>query len=344
MELQMSFQFNINDFMPRRILDAITEIRVTRPEVIAEQAAARRKRTRLTRDGKLVILACDHPQRGVTQSGNDPLIMGNRQEYLGRALRIITDPSLDGVMAPPDFIEDLFIVDYLIQQGGGPSFLDERVLIGCMQRGGVAGVVGEINDRFGAYSPESIAAERLDGGKMMYRFITDDEGTLYTIDYCSRAVTELHRRNVFAFVEPLPQENVDGKYRGNASVPVLVKLVSVSAALGESSQHTWLKIPYVDGYEQVALATTLPILMLGGESAGDIQPTLRNFEKGMHAGASVRGAMIGRNILFPGQADPLAAALAVNAVVHHGASADKALAQIQKDEGKAFDALTRWIK
>jgi DhnA family fructose-bisphosphate aldolase class Ia len=340
----MSYRFNVDEFMPRRIMDAITEIRVMCPEVIAEQAAARRKRTRLTRDGKLVILACDHPQRGVLQSGAEPLIMGNRHEYLGRALRIITDPALDGVMAPPDLIEDLFIVNHLIQQSGGPSFLDERVLIGCMQRGGVADVVGEINDRFSAYTAESIAAERLDGGKMMYRFVTDDAGTLDTIDYCARAVTELHRRGLFAFVEPLPQECVDGKYKGNASVPLLIKLANVSAALGESSQHTWLKIPYVEGYDQVSIATTLPILMLGGESAGDVAPTLRNSEKGIRAGASVRGAMIGRNILFPGDADPLAAALAVNAVIHDGVRADDAFAQIARNEGKTFDALTRWIK
>src|SRR5512136_2071248 len=96
-EMSSSFRFNIHEFMPRRILDAITEIRVTRPEVIHAQAVARRRRVRLTRDGKLVILACDHPQRGVTQAGPDPLIMGNRHEYLGRALRILTDPSLDGV-------------------------------------------------------------------------------------------------------------------------------------------------------------------------------------------------------------------------------------------------------
>ncbi len=247
-------------------------------------------------------------------------------------------------MAPPDLIEELFIVDYMLQQGGGPSFLGERVLVGCMQRGGVAGVVGEVNDRFSAYTAESIAAERLDGGKMMFRFIPDDEGTLPTIDYCAHAVTELHRRGLFAFVEPLPQEFVDGKYRVNASVPLLVKLVNVSGALGESSQHTWLKIPYVAGYDQVALSTTLPILMLGGEAQGDVAPTLRNFATGLQAGASVRGAMIGRNILFPGAGDPLAAALAVNAVVHQGMSADAAFAQMATQQGKAMDALTRWIR
>src|SRR4030067_399060 len=107
---------------------------------------------------------------------------------------------------------------------------------------------------------------------MMFRFVAEDERTLNTIDYCARAVTELHRRGLYAFVEPLPQVLVDGKYKGNASVPLLVRLVNVCSALGESSQHTWLKMPYVEGFEQVALATTLPILMLGGEALGDVAP------------------------------------------------------------------------
>ena len=222
--------------------------------------------------------------------------------------------------------------------------MDDRVMIGCMQRGGVAGVVGEINDRFGAYTPESLAAERLDGGKMMFRFVTEDEGTLLTIDYCAKAVTELHRRGLFAFVEPLPQAVVDGKYKGNSTMPLLVKLVNVTAALGESSQHTWLKIPYVDNYEQVVMSTTLPILMLGGEALGEITPILKGFEKGLQAGAQVRGVLVGRNILFPGDDDPLAAALAVNSLVHKNFKADQALNLMGDYRGKNMDALTRWLK
>ncbi len=342
--MPLSFHFDVNEYMPLRILNAITEVRVRRPETIREQAAARRKRPRLTRDGKLTILACDHPQRGVTHCGNDPLLMGNRQEYLGRALRVLADPAFDGVMAPPDLIDDLLIVDHMVRQGGGPSLLDDRVLIGCMQRGGIAGVAGEIDDRFSAYTAQAIADNRLDGGKMMFRFVEDDEATLETIDYCAHAVTELHRRGLFAFVEPLPQQRVDGQYTSEASVPLLVKLVNVSAALGESSQHTWLKIPYVEGYDRVALSTTLPILMLGGEATGDLAPLFHHFADGLKAGANVRGVMVGRNILFPGEADPLAAGLAVSAIVHKGLGAEEALARFAREQGYAMDALTRWIK
>ncbi|MBI4671968.1 MAG: hypothetical protein HY741_09930 [Chloroflexi bacterium] len=336
-----NYRFDVSEFAPRRIFDMITEVRVSNPEVVMPQAAARRKRTRLTKDGKLTLLACDHPARGVTNSGSDPLIMGNKHEYLGRVLRIMTDLSFDGVMGPPDIIEDLLILDYLIQERGGESFLDDRVLLGCMQRGGVAGVVGEIDDRFGAYTAESLAAERLDGGKMMFRFVADDERTLLTIDYCARAVTELHRRGLYAFVEPLPQVFVDNRYKGNASVPILVKLANVSAALGESSQHTWLKISYVQGFEQVVKATTLPLLMLGGEATGDIAPLLRDFANGMRAGGNVRGVLVGRNMLFPGDDDPLAAALAVHRIVHEGMSPEETVKQMAKDRDKNMDTLTR---
>ena len=49
----------------------------------------------------------------------------------------------------------------------------------------------------------------------------------------------------------------------------LARLAGVASALGDSSRYLWLKLPYCEGYETVARATTLPILLLGGESAGD---------------------------------------------------------------------------
>jgi hypothetical protein len=337
-------RFEVYEFMPRSIFDQITEIRVENPEIIKENALSRKKRKKLTRDGKLLILACDHPARGVIHSGKNPLIMGNRHEYLGRVLRILICSNFDGVMAPPDLMEDLFIIDHLLQRAGGQSFLDERILIGCMQRGGVAGVVGEINDRFSAYSAESILDFRLDGGKMMYRFIPDDERTLETIDYCSIAVTSLHRKGLFAFVEPLPQILENGVYKGNSTADLLVKLVNVSAALGESSQHTWLKIPYVNDFEKVTLATTLPLLMLGGPSMNDLKPTLKAFHTGINTRANVRGAMVGRNLLFSGDEDPISASLAVYSIIHENASVKQALGVQAESRFIKMDALNQYFK
>jgi len=338
------YTFDVTEFFPQHIFDVITDVRVNEPEVIVEEAKRRQRREKLTLDGKLSILAADHPGRGVTVVGEDPLLMGDRQEFLGRVLRVITNDEFDGVMGPPDLIEDLFIVNYLVKKGGGPSFLDNKVMIGCMQRGGVAGIAGEIDDRFSAYTAESIHEMRLDGGKMMFRTIPEDERTLKTIDYCAKAVRALNSYGLVPFVEPLPMKVEEGKYRSNYTIAQLVKFVCVAAALGDSSRRTWLKIPYVEGFERVAKATTLPILMLGGPVREDPTSTIREFAAGMRARANVRGVLVGRNVLFPGQDDPLAVALAINGIVHQGFSVEQAIEHLMSHRGLNMDFLTKWVK
>ncbi len=338
------YTFTLEQFFPTRIFEKITDIRVDAPEIIEQQAAARKRRPHLTKDGKLTVLAADHPARGVTALGQDPFKMGNRQEYLGRIMRVLIATDFDGFMSTPDMIEDLFILDYLVQTGGGPSFLDNKVLIGCMQRGGVAGVVGEIDDRFRSYTAESLARFRLDGGKMMFRFVPDDERTLWTIDYCAQAVTELNRYQVVPFVEPLRMDYVDGKWVGKNTADELVKLVGVIAGLGDSSRYTWMKIPYCEEFHRVTMATTMPLLMLGGPSKEDPRSTYQDFAAGMATRSNVRGALVGRNVTFPGREDPAAVAQAINAIVHQGISADEAIEVTMTNRDHDMDFLRRYVK
>jgi len=338
------YTFDLESFFPARIFEKITEIRVHVPEIIEQQALARKRRPRLTRDGKLTILAADHPARGVTAVGNDPFKMANRQEYLGRILRVLIASDFDGFMSTPDMIEDLFILDYLVQEGGGPSFLDEKVLVGCMQRGGVAGVVGEIDDRFSSYTAESIARFRLDGGKMMFRFVPDDERTLWTIDYCAKAVTDLNCYGLIPFVEPLRMDLVDGRWVSKNTADELVKLVGVIAGLGDSSRHTWMKLPYCEDFQRVAMATTMPILLLGGPSKEDPRPIYQVISAGMAARSNVRGALVGRNVSFPGREDPAAVAQAVSEIAHSGISADEAIEITMTHRDKEMDFLVRFIR
>lgn len=319
------YQFDLEAFFPLRLFDMITEVRVMSPQIILEHAQARRRRNHLTHDGRLTILAADHPGRGVTAIGSDPFRMADRREYLGRILRVLTATEFDGFMSTPDMIEDLLIVDYLIQKGGGPSFLDEKVLVGCMQRGGVAGVKGELDDRFGSYTAESIQQFNLDGGKMMFRFVPDDERTIWQIDYCAKAITALNRYDLAPFVEPLRMDCIDGKWISKNTADELVKIVGVIGALGDSSRHTWMKLPYCEGFNRVALATTQPILMLGGPSRQDPRETFQEFSAGMAASSNVRGALVGRNITFPGYDDPAAVAQAINSIVHKGTNVDEAI-------------------
>ena len=257
------YEFDLEAFFPQRIFEKITDIRVEAPEVIEQQAKARKRRKKLTKDGKLTILAADHPARGVTKLGADPFKMGNRYQYLGRILRVLSLTEFDGFMSTADMIEDLLIVDYLLQEAGGPSILDERVLVGCMQRGGVAGVKGELDDRFGSYTAESIARFNLDGGKLMFRFVPDDERTLWQIDYCAKAINALNQYNLVPFVEPLRMDYKDGEWVSMNTADELIKLVGVIGGLGDSSRNTWMKLPYCEDYYRVTLATSQPILMLG---------------------------------------------------------------------------------
>src|SRR5437867_5543598 len=296
----MAYKFDASKFFPRRIMDAITEARVSRPEITVAAAARRKRRAQPAREGKLNMLACDHPARGVTGSLTNPLAMGNRQEYMGRVVRSLLCADFDGVMAQTDMIEDLLILDYLLQESGGPSLMDDRVVAGCMNRGGIVNIAGEIQDRFTSFTAESIAAMGLDGGKMLIRVVDDDERTLATLGECAHAITALSRRNLMAFVEPLPMKGQRGSYSANYTVPELVKWVGICAGLGETSRNTWLKIPYISEFERVSLATTLPILLLGGPVHGDPLPTLREFAAGIRSGNNVRGTMVGRNVIFPG--------------------------------------------
>src|SRR5947208_9378426 len=55
----------------------------------------------------------------------------------------------------------------------------------------------------------------------------------------------------------------------------LARLAGVASALGDSSRYLWLKLPYCEDYEVVARSTTLPILLLGGESAGEDRKSTR---------------------------------------------------------------------
>jgi hypothetical protein len=338
------YRFSPEEFLPRRLFEAITDVRVDRPDVILTEARARRRRPRLTLDGKLVILATDHPGRRVTNLGGaDRLGMGDRHSYLARALRVLTTPGCDGIMGTPDFMEEVLIVNALVHESGGASFIDDKVLIGCMNRGGQAGVAGEIDDRFTAFTASQIKKMNFDGGKMMYRLDPLDERSIKAVSDCAEAVTELYRQDLYAFLEPMSVEKKkDGAYETVKTVEALVRDAGAAAALGESSSRTFLKLSYTEGYDRVARATTLPILMLGGPAREDPTSILKDFALGMKAGANVRGVMVGRNVSFASKEDPGALAAAVCGIVHDRLAFDRAMDRIAAERGRGMDLFARW--
>ncbi len=313
------------EFLPATALDKITEVRLADPECTMRVAMTRKRRSTPSPDGRLNILAADHPARRVTKVGDDPLRMADRHGYLARIVRVLQSDVVDGVMATMDVIEDLLILHHLILEAGGAALLDNRLLIGSLNRGGLAGVTWEMDDPITGASPATCAALGLDGAKLLLRICDEETGSLNTMLYCARAITEMNALGLPIFLEPLPVVRSDGGYRVVKTAEALAKIVGVASALGDSSRHLWLKLPYCENYEVVARATTLPILLLGGESVGDATPLLREIAAGLAAGSNVRGALVGRNVLYPGAEDPLVVAHAAGSIIHHQWTVERAL-------------------
>ena len=181
----------------------------------------------------------------------------------------------------------------------------------------------------------------LDGAKLMFRLEPDERESGKTIGYCTNAIMELNRFDIPVFLECLPVEKTESGYRIKKNVFDLVQTIGIATALGDSSRNIWLKIPYCDKFNTVAKATTCPILMLGGESKGDPTGTINEFYHGLHEGNNVRGALVGRNVTFPGKDDPFAVSCAVSKIVHDLCSPDEAIDHLAKVRGKEMDALTK---
>src|SRR6266540_2822389 len=175
-------------FLPASVLAKITEVRLADPERSLRTARARKRRSRLMSDGKLNILAADHPARRVTKVGDDPLRMADRHSYLARIVRVLQSDVVDGVMGTMDVLEDLLILHDLILEAGGPGLLDDRLLIVSLNRGGLAGASWEMDDPITGPSPATCAALKLDGAKLLMRLCDDEISSLNTMLYCSRVV------------------------------------------------------------------------------------------------------------------------------------------------------------
>ncbi len=78
--------------------------------------------------------------------------------------------------------------------------------------------------------------------------------------------------------------------------------VAIASGLGGSSAWTWLKLPVVPDMARVMRATTLPALLLGGDSPGDPARTYDSWAEALRL-PGVRGLVVGRSLLYPADDD-----------------------------------------
>jgi len=334
--------FLSHQFLPEAALVKLTETRVQDPEFAWRAARDRVPRTRMAPDGKLNILAADHPARGVTKVGNDPLAMCDRRDYLARILRVLAGGRVDGVMATMDILEDLLSIDGFIRTAGGEPLLDGKLAIASLNRGGLAGSSWELDDPVTGPSMAACLDWRLDGVKLLLRLDPGEPSSLKTLLACAHSVSAASAHALPVFLEPLPVIRTDKGYAVEKTPAALARLAGVASALGDTSRYVWLKLPYCHDYAAVARSTTLPILLLGGESAGDPAPFFRQMKSALAAGPNVRGALVGRNVLYPGDEDPLAVAEAAGGIIHDGWSVEEALASLAASRGRDMDRLSRF--
>jgi DhnA family fructose-bisphosphate aldolase class Ia len=205
-------------------------------------------------------------------------------------------PFVDGILATPDIMEELWMLQSWVTSQGGPEFLAGKVLIGSMNRAGLTDTVFELDDFVSAYTPESLLNSAMDAGKLLLRLDPSSELSSRTLRHVCEALIELDRVGLPVFLEPIPVP---------VSVDDLVRLIGVASALGPSSRHRWLKVPMVESFDRVSRATTCPLVLLGGPNTGPSPGFVNRVRTCLAAGPNVRGILMGRAVLYPGDgSDP----------------------------------------
>jgi DhnA family fructose-bisphosphate aldolase class Ia len=270
----------------------INEIRSRHPQRIARLLADRRRRSLFAADGKLMIVACDHPARGALGAGDNPTAMSSRTELLDRLMTALSRPGVDGVLATADIAEDLLLL----------GALEGKLVFASMNRGGLQNAAFEMDDRYTGYDVPGTIEAGFEGAKMLLRIDLADPGTVATLERCGQAVTELNRAGLIAMVEPFMSSRRGGNVVNDLSPDAVIKSVHIAQGLGASSAYTWLKLPVVPEMERVMDATTLPTLLLGGDPDDAPDETYAAWEAALKL-PSVRGLMVGRTMLYPADGD-----------------------------------------
>jgi DhnA family fructose-bisphosphate aldolase class Ia len=298
---------------------ALLDERVFAPHALTEALLNRKRRSVAGEDGNLLIIAADHTARGKLSLGKDVIAMADRFTLLDRLVQCLALPGVDGVLASADILEELAWL----------GALNHRLAIGTINRGGIIGARWELDDRVTSYDVEHIESSGLDGGKTLIRIDHSDPSVARTLETVASVTTQLADRKIMSLIEPLPYLKDEG---GSAvldpSDEALIKVVAIASGLGASSAYTWLKIPASARMTEVAGATSLPILMLGGEPTGDPSATFDQWTTAM-CEPNVRGLTAGRSLLYPLDGDFEGAAARAGTIVHPAKASPPGPAQFQ---------------
>lgn len=285
--------------------DRLRDLRAFRPQGVREALRDRARRDILRGDGRLFIVAADHPARGALAVGANPTAMADRYDLLDRLAIALSRPGVDGVLGTPDIVDDLAAL----------RLLDDKVVVGSMNRGGLRGAAFEMDDRYTAYDVAGMAASGIDFAKTLVRVNLADPGTAATLEATAHAVTAAAEAGLPIMLEPFMSTWQNGRIVNDLSTDAVILSIAIAAGLGADSSYTWMKLPVVDEMERVMAATTMPTLLLGGDPGVHPDETFAAWE-GALALPGVRGLTVGRTLLYPPDDDVAAAVDTAARLVH----------------------------
>ncbi len=286
--------------------EQIKSIRAENPKAIAEALAKRKRRPLIQGDGNLFILAADHPARGALAVNGNPTAMASRSELLSRFAEALKNPKVDGVLGTPDIIEDLALM----------GLLENKIVVGSMNRGGLRNSVFEFDDRYTAYTASSMKQAGIDFAKNLLRINLKDAATVRTLEKTAEVIDDCAKHEIPIMLEPFMSDWVEGKVVNQLTTEAVELSVAIASGLGSTSAWSWLKLPVVPNMERVMQATTLPTLLLGGEGGNDQDETFGSWSNALEL-PGVRGLVVGRTLLYPHN-DDVAGAVAQAADLVHG--------------------------
>ncbi|MFV8128526.1 deoxyribose-phosphate aldolase [Streptomyces syringium] len=273
----------------------LVKVRSRHPEAVAEAAARRARRPLVGDSGRLLIIAADHTARGVLAVGDRAHAMANRADLLERLCLALSRPGVDGVLGTADILDDLLLL----------GALEHKVVVGSMNRGGLAGAAFEMDDRFTGHRAADLAGLGFDAGKLLLRIDYDDPGSLSTMVATARAIDDMAAHRLPVFVEPFLSRRVAGKVHNDLSAEAVTKSIAIASGLAGTSAYTWLKVPVTDDADDMARVmetSTLPAVLLGGDVGDDQDAAYERWRAALRL-PTVLGLVVGRALLYPPDGD-----------------------------------------
>jgi len=266
-------------------------------------------------DGRSMVLAIDHRQRGI-QDGIDDF-----KKLISLIERI--SPYIDAIMTTKEPLAQLIANNSLRGKG----------LVLSLNRTGLANTVFEMDDRL-VTSVETALRWGLDGVKLLIKFSRDNSLANEQLTLLSSIVEECEKWSLPLMVEPLYMNLVGGNLVMERSYEV-IKWVSI---ITNDFHIPILKVPYVQAntreegisqFKRIVDSVNAKVLLLGGPRRDNSIDILKDFEDGVKSGAS--GFVVGRNVFL--SKEPEVMALAMKLILHNDYTAESAYEEAKNSVG-----------